>query len=110
MLDHAMQSLLQSTARDHGPALAPKVLWKMQFVQRVRNVPSGGTNSAQGSHGGLGDSVITLPPLSTDVVFEDNVLEHVKRAWVRITGESEEVFMKFEARDGVGEEEEEGVA
>ena len=91
-----MQSLLQGV--DEGKV--PEVLWKMQFTQQAR------TSSQPSLAEGTNEHVIMLPPLSTDVVFEDSVLESVRTAWQQITGESEEAFMKFEAREGAGEDEE----
>ena len=96
ILGHAVQSLLQGV----GEEKMPNVLWKMQFVQHAR------ADSKQDLAEATREHVITLSPLTTDVVFEDSVLQDVKHAWQKIMGESEETFMKFEAREGAGEDEE----
>lgn len=54
------------------------------------------------------NGVIELPPLSSSLALEDEVLDSVKAAWQKITGEDAEAFMKFEVRQGMGEEEEGG--
>ena len=55
-----------------------------------------------GAEGGI----LTLSSLSDDLVLEDNVLEHVKKAWRKITTEAEDEFMKFNAREGFEADEE----
>ncbi|KAK4550781.1 hypothetical protein LTR36_000360 [Oleoguttula mirabilis] len=97
-LDRAVHSLLYSLREER----VPDVLWKMQFVQHTRDA------LAMPERGGSeeGGNIITLPPLSTDVVLDDSVLNNVKIAWAKITGEVEEVFMKFEAREGVVDDDE----
>lgn len=54
----------------------------------------------------INDGVIGLPLLSSGLALEDEVLEGVKTAWQRITGEPAEAFMQFEVREGVGEDDE----
>ena len=92
ILDNAVSSFLQSL--DGGPL--PEVLWRMQYVYSVADY--GKTNHAS-------KNSVILKSLSTDLAFEDAVLDDVKRAYVRVTGESEELFMKFDAREGTGEDE-----
>jgi len=55
--------------------------------------------------GSVSNHVVILPPLSTDLALQDDVLDDVKAAWMKITGEGEEGFMKFDAREGTGEDE-----
>ena len=67
----------------------------MQYVQQVSDHIPSNTASA---------GIITLRSLSTNLALEDDVLDDVKRAWMRTTGEDVEAFMRFEARDSTGEE------
>ncbi|KAK5128683.1 hypothetical protein LTR85_000016 [Meristemomyces frigidus] len=98
-LDRAVNSLLQSTAGEESE----EVLWKMQFVQQVRTTDSA---TPQGGSQARSNHLIALQPLSTDTVLDDSVLDGVKAAWAQITGEDEESFMKFEAREGAGDDDE----
>ncbi len=45
--------------------------------------------------------VIVLPPMSTDLVVNDSLLEKVRSCWQTITGEDEEAFMQFPTREGI---------
>ncbi|KAK5125866.1 hypothetical protein LTR08_005189 [Meristemomyces frigidus] len=99
-LNNAVMSLLQTLHTDGE--IQPEMLWSMQYVQRMHT----SSPHASGTKG-RDERVVVLPPLSTDVVLGDSVLEDVKNAWMRITGEEAEGFMKFEAREGAGGEEEE---
>ena len=59
----------------------PEVLWNMRYAQRMPPSPLNSGPLATDEH------VIVLLPMSTDVVLGDSVLEGVKEAWLRITGE-----------------------
>lgn len=75
----------------------PRVLWSMQYQQRSS---TSGLDPAD-VHAGIA----ILPQISQTLVLEDQLLESVKAAWRRITGESHEQFMNFEAREGMGDDE-----
>jgi len=90
ILDTAISSFLRSVTEQPPP----DVLWKMQFVHCVTG-PSG---SAHGE-GGDESNVVILPPLSTDVVLGDSVMENVKIVWRKIVGEDDEMFMNFGLRE-----------
>ena len=77
---------------------APQVLWSMQYQQMKSQEPLG--NLAHQ------DGVMILPSLSQDLALEDEVMSAVKSAWRQITGDPEEAFMVFEARDGMEDEDE----
>lgn len=93
-LNQAVAYLLESV--DEQPT--PSVLWNLQYEQRVPQ--------SRQIHIDESNGTIVLPPLSLDAVLEDIVLDDVKKAWQQLTGESEETFMVFEARDGMGDDEE----
>lgn len=88
-LDNAVTALLESV----GEQAVPEVLWRLQYQQR-------GPQSTQDLLVD-DDGVLVLTPLAQDLAFDDSVLEGVKKAWQMISGESEEAFMKFEAREGM---------
>ncbi len=46
------------------------------------------------------------PPPSLDLAFDDSLIEDVREKWRTIMGDEavEEDFMRFEEREGVGEE------
>jgi len=77
-----------------GMSLEPRVLWSMQYYQADITVQALGSDS----------NTICLSSLSSDLALDDRELEDVKRAWLRITGESEETFLKFDAREGMEDE------
>ena len=91
-LEQAIIGLLDSV----GEQPVPRVLWNLRYVQR-------GPVSGQGPSE-PDDGVIILSPLSMDLAFDDFVLEEVKKAWQTVTGEPEESFLKFEAREGMESE------
>jgi len=89
-LEQSIATLLDSLSEEP----LPRVLWSLRYEQRYSS-----TTSSQ-----LQDGVLQLPALSSDLALEDEVLESVKRVWAEITGEPEDAFMKFEAREGSGED------
>lgn len=97
-LDTAVQSLLQSS----GGESAPDVLWKMQFAQYARETSTATPQSGSGD----ASNVTSLQQLSTEVVLEDSMLDDVKSAYLKITGENAEHFMRFEAREGAQHDDE----
>ena len=53
-------------------------------------------------------NVVVLPSLSPGLALDDSVMENVKDAWLRITSANDETFMKFEARENVFDDTEDG--
>jgi Rab proteins geranylgeranyltransferase component A len=94
ILDRAVSALLNSI--DEQPK--PHVLWKMQYQQRAYS-PAGNPYNAEAG-------ILELPTLTDGIVLHDHVLDAVKEVWRKITGEAEENFMKFEARDGIVDDDE----
>lgn len=90
-LEQGVTALLRSTGDDP----APTVLWNMLYEQKSE-VASGPLIE----HG-----IVTLPSLSSSLALEDDVLDSVRNAWQEITGADWEAFMRFEAREGIGEDE-----
>ena len=76
----------------------PELLWKLQYHQKS---PTSAQRLIADENG-----VLALPLLSADLTLDDSVIGEVKKAWKMITGEPEERFMKFEARDGMQDEDE----
>ncbi|TKA63835.1 hypothetical protein B0A55_10840 [Friedmanniomyces simplex] len=93
VLDTAVNSLLESV----GELPTPEVLWQMQYRHQIRPEQHMATDKL--------DNIVTMPSLSTDIVLEDELLDNVKQVWQKITGESPETFLKFEAREGVDDDE-----
>ncbi|KAK5115105.1 hypothetical protein LTR62_001802 [Meristemomyces frigidus] len=90
-LDSAVQYLLQSL----GEEVQPRILWQMQYQQHTpQTVSTAATRRT-----------IYLPPLTTDLIFADEVLDSVMQAWQSITGSSSDDFMRFEARRHEDDEE-----
>ena len=98
----------------------PEVLWRLQYQQQTPASPQkpAKVGSEKIEKGGE-DGILTLPPLGQDLVFDDEVLEHVRGVWREIMGvngstdaaeQSEEPhgdgngneFMVFESREGAG--------
>ncbi|KAF2764208.1 FAD/NAD(P)-binding domain-containing protein [Teratosphaeria nubilosa] len=95
VLESAVTSLLRSV----GEESVPQVLWRLQYVQRV-------PTSSQPLDERPDSNVVMLSPLSTDAVLQDKVMDDVKQAWRKITGEDDAAFLRFEAREGFAEDEE----
>lgn len=82
-VDGLLQSLEEASSR---------VLWSLKYHQRqVQQSIDDNTN------------VIILPNVPVELGLSDSVLESVKAAWERITGETDG-FMVFEAREGMEDE------
>ncbi|EME89284.1 uncharacterized protein MYCFIDRAFT_48904 [Pseudocercospora fijiensis CIRAD86] len=72
-----------------------QVVWSMHWEQRYP--PNTQTNDE--------DHIIALKSLPADLAFDDDILADVKSAWQRIMEpEDPESFMKFDARDGTTDE------
>lgn len=77
---------------------APKVLWSLAYQQHLD--PWGETSE----HGHGSDRVLEFLPSSLDLVFDDAIIEDVKRIWQKIMGEDATDFLVFEEREGLGAE------
>ena len=81
------------------------VLWRLQYERKFLNAFQSEPNINSREH------VITFPSLSADLVFDDEILQMVKKAWRAVLGRAEgevEDFMKFAPRQGELDESEEG--
>ena len=81
-----MTALLESV----GGHPASEVLWSLKYQQRS-------SKSQQSTV--VQDGTILLPALSQNLALDDSVMDEVKSAWSKITGEPQEVFMQFDARE-----------
>lgn len=72
----------------------PQVLWSMQYHQTDDTPPVGQDN----------DHTVPLPTISSDLALSDALLDDVKEAWSKITGDGDEAFLKFDAREGMEDE------
>lgn len=50
------------------------------------------------------DNIGSFDWMSTDLAFNDSVLEPVKEAWQVVAGAPEEEYMKFDDREGVNDD------
>jgi hypothetical protein len=69
-----------------------RVLWSLKYHQR--NIQQ--TSESE-------SNTIVLPNVPVELGLSDSVLDNIKSAWQRITGETER-FMVFEAREGMEDE------
>ena len=53
-------------------------------------------------------NIVALPSLSPGLALDDNVIEQVKYAWQRVTGAEPQTFMKFDARETLYEDNDDG--
>ena len=95
ILDSAVASLITETDA------TAEVLWRLRYQRE----------SAQ--HDALVqrpmDGVRVFPPLETDLLFDDRVLDLVKEVWRDVTGPEadDENFLKFSPREGESLDEDE---
>lgn len=93
-LEKALASLL--SALSHGED-KPEAIYKVAYQQ------------AHAAASDSADASDTLPSLPLDLAFSDTALGPVKDAWTKVMGQAAEdgdiVYMKFEDREGVGDEE-----
>lgn len=96
LLERALDRLL----RADGPQAV--LLWSMRYDQlgRLSN-----DNSSPSIHT-LSSHVYSFPPSSLDLAFEDENIDLVKQAWVKIAGDDvdHDDFMIFDDRDGGSDE------
>jgi len=86
-LEHAVSALLDSIEEEPKP----EVLWRLHYQRR--GSPANGVSVDGGQ--------ISIPGFSSELVLDDAVLDHVKQAWRTITGEDDNEFMKFNAREAI---------
>jgi hypothetical protein len=99
LLDLALDTLLSTIDEPSKP----EVLWSMSY-QQLRSSPSSDPLVS-----GLGNKVLVFPPLSSDLAFDDAVLDQVESTWRQVLGQEAEgvEFLVFEDREGELDEEEE---
>lgn len=96
LLERAVDRLLQA----EGPqAIA---LWSMRYTQLGR-LSNGGTPPSIQTHS---PHVYSFPPPSLDLAFEDETVDMIKQAWVKIVGDevAHDEFMIFEDREGTSDD------
>lgn len=69
-----------------------KVLWRLKYQHTAPTLPEKAV---------VERGIVRLPALSQSLALDDSVTDHVKSVWNQITGEAEELFMKFDAREGL---------
>ena len=95
------QSILRSAVQkllgvvDEEPR--PDVLWSLQYSQPKSSVEDY-VQSPIEAKSVVPSEVLLLSEPSTDLVFDDRILERVRISWQKVTGESEG-FMHFEDRE-----------
>lgn len=93
ILESAIQKVLGAV--DEEPR--PDVLWSLRYSQQKSSVEDYVRNPREAKP--LASSkVLLLSEPSTDLVFDDCILEPVRTAWQKVTGETEG-FMHFEDRE-----------
>ncbi|KAF2848760.1 rab geranylgeranyl transferase escort protein-like protein [Plenodomus tracheiphilus IPT5] len=86
LLQKAVDALLSSV--DTTPA--PRILWSVKYGQR----PSSGSESLPpGAH------ILSFPPPSLDLAFDDTVLDNVKEMCRKILGDDAGDFLVFQDRE-----------
>lgn len=96
LLERAVDGLLQA----EGPqAIA---LWSMRYNQLGR-LSNGGTPPTIQT---LSPRVFSFPPPSLDLAFEDETVDMIKQAWVKVVGDevAHDEFMIFEDREGTSDD------
>ena len=87
-LDRAVISLLESV----GEQPVPEILWSLKYRQQSSTAPPSTV---------VQDGTILLPALSQNLALDDSVMDEVKLAWSKITGENQEAFVQFDPREGL---------
>ena len=85
------------------PGLNPEVLWSLKYRAKGRPIDTEAGPILSSNSGRL----MTFPPPSIDLAFDDSILKDVREVWKRIMGDEVEDsdFLKFAER-GVENEEE----
>ncbi len=93
-MDAALSSLVQA-AVGQGQAV-PQVVYQLQYEQRGAKAPSLDVGN---------DGVVTFGAAVLDLTFRDAILQPVRQAWERCTGQATEEadaeYLVFEDREGV---------
>lgn len=92
LITAAIAQLIQSVEEPEKP----QILWQLQYQQRCDIPPSSDNIDEEKS--------ITLPASSVDLAFDETILDSVKAAWQRITGDQPQDFLVFEDRNPVGDD------
>lgn len=78
-------------------APSPTILWSLQYQQ--------GTNFAVGpSSSGVNGRVLDFAPVFLDLAVDDTILDCVKDAWQKISGDNSADFLVFEDKASVDED------
>ncbi|KAL9108420.1 MAG: hypothetical protein Q9187_008292, partial [Circinaria calcarea] len=93
ILESAIQGLLGAI----GEEPRPSVLWSLRYSQQKSSVEDNIPNPME-SEASVPSKVLLLSDPSTDLVFDDRILERVRTTWQTVTGESDG-FMQFEDRE-----------
>ena len=93
LLQKATEALL--SAVDASPR--PTVLWSVRYEQQ----PSSGFETLP-----TGDHVLSFPPPSLDLAFDDTVLDNVKAVWQKIAGDDAGEFLVFQEREAYADDDE----
>jgi hypothetical protein len=80
----------------------PSVLWRLKYEQQVQKSRDPGPDSAKNSVW-----TIVFPTPSTDLAFDETILDTVKDAWQKVMGQDAKDFLVFEDRNPVDEEDDE---
>ncbi|KAJ6020386.1 hypothetical protein N7540_005890 [Penicillium herquei] len=96
LLERAVEKLLAA----EGPDAI--VLWSMRYNQLGR-LSSDGSSPVIRAHS---SNVYSFPPPSLDLAFEDETVDMVKQAWLKVTGSEVDPddFMIFDDREGTSDE------
>jgi len=91
-LDQAVKALLST----QGSSI--EVVWKMQYQQDCDSLATPQNTDYL--------DVLRFPDTPLDLAFDDSILDNVKEAWTRITGDDDTGFMRFEDREAPAEDDE----
>jgi hypothetical protein len=93
LLNKATDALL--AAVDDTPA--PTSLWSMRYKQRA----SSGSEPLPPT----GGHILSFPPPSMDLAFDDVILDNVKEVWQKIMGDDAGEFLSFKDREAYDDDE-----
>ncbi|KAF2403249.1 hypothetical protein EJ06DRAFT_541950 [Trichodelitschia bisporula] len=98
LLESAIATLLTAV---NEPS-TPHILWSLQFKQHHPT----DSNQATSQNFAEATQVLSFPPPSSDLVFDDSILDSVKSVWERITESDADRgdFLVFGERGALGEE------
>ena len=102
LLQTAVERLIANVDED-PPAT---ILWYLHYDQK--HVAPATTDDYDANiicEGYSNDNILRLPDLAPGLVLEDDVIKHVKAAYHRIVGDGGAGFMKFDDREGTGDDE-----